>query len=174
MDKHIYKMISAILAMCCFFTGNIIITIFCIIFEIGMLVFVVKKAKESPAGMEMLMLDILSIVIVIIIGFAISIYQAAITFDYKNNPNNLGNSKTQQVTREDVGIVAETAIYTYKMDRQLNGDGNYSAKSFRAYLVKELEMDNVKVSGNKVICGLDAYQLTFTVTKQNITYEIER
>lgn len=168
-DKHMYKIISGVLAMCCFFTGSAIVSLICIIFEIGMLVFAIKKAKESPEGLEMIMLDVFCIVIALIISLVMSIYECTIELSFQNDPNHLGNSKTQSETSITPEEWVETAIFTYK----IQGDETYTAKGFGNYLKQELGITDVKVKGNNVTFSINLYQITCKVTKQDITYKIQ-
>lgn len=118
------------------------------------------------------MLDIIIIIIVIVVD--IGFFAMRISIEHEYNKYNYSSSSSQEYSTSDL---AQMIITSYKIDNSSQfGSGaniNTIKSGFKAYLEKELELTNVTINGNKVICYVGTDQVTFTVTKNDIKYSVK-
>lgn len=172
-DRHMMKFVYALLGFASIIIPGSIVPIVSLIIAIAMLVYKIKKAKESPEGFESLMLDIIIIVIVLVVD--IGIFAMRISIENEYNKYNYSSSSKQEMTASDF---AETAILAYQMGNlsQFSDEGNHlnAIKSgFTTYLKEELGITNTTVKGNKITCSVGNDTIVFTVTKNDIKYSIK-
>lgn len=169
MDKSMYKFIYAFLGLCSIIIPGPIVPIGCLVVAIAILVMKIKAAKESREGYEALMFDIICIVIVLVISLGLSIYRISLEVDYMKN-----NSSSTSGSEE----IAEAAILIYKTDnisQFKEGSNNINAikRGFKTYLQNELRIQDVKVKNNQITCTIGTEKIVFTITKNDITFNVE-
>jgi len=171
-DKHIFKFVCACLGFASIIIPGPIIPIISFIIAIAMFVYKIKKAKESPEGFESLMLDIIIIVIVIIVN--IGFFAMRISIENEYNKYNYSSSSSQEYSTSELAQLIVTS-YEIENSSQFGSGANINTikSRFKAYLEKELELTNVKTSGNKVSCYIGTDQVTFTITKNDIKYTVK-
>lgn len=172
-DRHIMKFVYALLGFASIIIPGPIVPIVSLIIAIAMLVYKIKRAKESPEGFESLMLDIIIIVIVLVVD--IGIFAMRISIENEYNKYNYSSSSKQERTASDF---AESAILAYQIGNlsQFSDEGNHlnAIKSgFTTYLKEELGITNTTVKGNKITCSVGSDTIIFTVTKNDIKYSIK-
>ena len=150
-----------------------IVPIISLIIVISLLVYKIKRAKESTEGFEELMLDIVIIIIVLVINIGFFVMRISIENEYSKY--DYLSSSSQEMTASEF---AETAIVTYQIGNlsQFTDEGNHinAIKSgFKSFLQNDLEIKDVKVNGNKITCNLEMDIIIFTITKNDIKYSIK-
>lgn len=173
-DKHIFKFVCALLAFASIIIQGPLVPMISLIIAIAMLVYKIKKAKESPEGFEDLMLDIICIVIVFIISIIFFAIGISAEYDEYNRHDYL-SSDSQEMTASDF---AETVITAYQLDNfsQFSDSGNHQTEiknGFSSFLKDELDISDVSVKGNRITCNIGTEQIIFTVTKNDIKYNIK-
>lgn len=172
-DKHMFKFVCALLGFASIIIPGSIVPMISLIIVISMLVYKIKRAKESPEGFEALMLDIILIIIVLVMD--IGLFAMRISVEHEYNKYNYSSSSSQEVTASDF---AETAIAAYQLKNlsQFSDSGNNLVaikKGFTGYLKKEIGISNVSINGNRITCNIGTDQIIFTVTKNDIKYSIK-
>lgn len=172
-DKHMFKFVCALLGFASIIIPGPIVPIISLIISIGLLIYKIKRAKESPEGFEALMLDIVCIIIVLVIGIGLTVLRISIENDY--NKYNYSSDSSQETTVSDF---AETAILKYQIDNfsQFSEKGNHQSKikkGFSTYLKNDLGINDVSIKGNKITCKYRKNTVIFTVTKNDIKYSID-
>lgn len=172
-DKHMMKFVYALLGFASIIIPGPIVPIISLIIAISLLVYKIKRAKESPEGFEELMLDIIIIVIVLVVN--IGIFAMRISIENEYNKYNYSSSSSQEMTATEF---AETAIATYQIGNlsQFTDKGNHinAIKSgFKSFLQNDLEIEDVKVNGNKITCSIGTDTIIFSITKNDIKYSIK-
>lgn len=168
-DKHISKFFYVFLGLASVFIPGPLIPIISFIIAVCMLVYKVKRAKESPEGFESLMIDIALIVIVIVVDIGLFVLEVAVVKDY--NKYNYSSSSSKEMTAEET---MQEVIDTY-LDVALE-DSNRTQKSMVDGFALYLELCGIKdinVKGNKITCNVGTGTIVFTVTKNNIKYKIK-
>lgn len=170
-ERHMYKIISGGLALLCFLTGNLIITIMAMIFEIGMLIYIIKGTKDSTEDTGMVIIDMICAVVSLILIVIITVYEVAIISSIPDYIDSSFGYESQSKGNISIEEAIQTVIVAYKV----NTNKNYSAKDFKRFLEREVDVPSTstKISGNNVILQLNKGQAIFTVTKNNITYKIK-
>lgn len=172
-DKHMFKFVCALLGFASIIIPGPIVPIISLIIAISMLVYKIKRAKESPKGFEALMLDIILIIIVLVID--IGFFAMRISIEHEYNKYNYSSSSNQEMTTSEL---AENIILAYQLENasQFSDSGNHlnTIKSgFTTYLKEELEINDVSVNGNKITCNIGTDTIIFTVTKNDIKYSVK-
>jgi len=172
-DKHIFKFVCALLAFASIIIQGPLVPIISLIIAIAMLVYKIKRAKESPEGFEQLMLDIICIVIVLVMN--VIFFAIRISAEYEYNRHNYLATGSQEMTSSDL---AETIIAAYKLDNfsQFSDSGNHQNEiknGFSSFLKDELDISDVSVKGNRITCNIETEQIIFTVTRNDIKYNIK-
>lgn len=171
-DKHIFKFVCALLAFASIIIQGPLVPIISLIISITMIIYKIKKAKESPEGFEELMLDIICIVIVLVMN--IIFLAIRISAEYEYNRHDYLSSDSKEMTASDL---AETVIAAYKLDNfsQFSDSGNHQTEiknGFSSFLKDELDISDVSVKGNRITCNIGAEQIIFIVTKNDIKYRV--
>ncbi len=172
-DKHMFKFIYALLGFASIIIPGPIVPIISLIIAIGILIYKIKLAKESPEGFEAIMLDIVLIIIVLVIDIVFFVMRISIEHEY--NKYDYSSSNSQEITASDF---AETAIVAYQLENfsQFSDNGNHlnAIKSgFTSYLKDELGITEVNVKGNKITCNIGSDTIIFTITKNDIKYSVK-
>lgn len=171
-DKNMLKFVCVALGFASIIIPGPIIPIVSLIVAIGLLVYKIKRAKESPEGFEALMIDIILIIIVVVVD--IGFFAMRISVDNTYNKYNSSSNREEMTISE----LAETIITSYKMENldQFSEDKNHLKairSGFTNFLKDELEIQEVSVNGNKITCNLDTDTIIFVVTKNDIKYSIK-
>lgn len=172
-NKYMFQLVCALLGFASIIIPGPIVPIISLIIAISLLVYKIKRAKESPEGFESLMMDVVIIIIVLVINIGFFVTRISIENEY--NKYNYSSSSSQDITASEF---AETAIFTYQIGNlsQFTDKGNHldDIKSgFKSFLQNDLEIQNVKVNGNKITCNIGADTIIFTITKNDIKYSIK-
>ena len=172
-DRHVFKFVCALLGFASIIMPGPIIPLVSLVIVIGMLIYKIRRAKESPEGFESLMLDIVIIVIVIVIDIGFFAMRIAIENDY-DKYHYTSSSSSQEYSLSDL---ADMAIQTYKMGHLAQFDGktnvNTIKNGFKNFLEEEMVMADISISGNKVVCKIGTQQIIFTVSKNDIKYTVK-
>jgi len=171
-DRHMFKFVCALLGFASIIIPGPIVPIISLIIIIGMLIYKIKRAKESPEGFEELMLDIIIIVIILLIDIGTFVTRIPI----EDKSNKYSSSSTQEMT---ISELAENIVSTYKVENfsQFLESGNHinAIKSgFTTYLKDELDISDVSINGNRITCNIETDQIIFTVIKNDIKYTIRK
>lgn len=173
-DKHMFKFICALLGFASIIIPGPIIPIISFIIAIAMFVYKIKKAKESPEGFESLMLDIIIIVIVIVIDIAFFAMRVSIENDFNRKYNySTSTSLSSEFSEAIEGAIASYMIQNYDLFSSSKNNVNKIKSGFSSYLRNDLELDDVTVQGNNIICNIGDKTVTFKITKNDIAYSIE-
>lgn len=172
-DKHIFKFLCALLGFASIIIPGPLIPIISLVIAISMLVYKIKRAKESPEGFESLMIDIVLIIIVLVIDIGSCVVR--ISTEYEYSKYNSSSSNSQEMTASDF---AETAIVAYQLGNlsQFSDDGNHLNEikiGFTDYLKNELGITDVNGNGNKITCNINSDTIIFTITKNDIKYNVK-
>lgn len=171
-DKHIFGFVCALLCFASIIIPEPIIPIISFIIAIAMFVYKIKLAKESPEGMKSLMLDLVIIIIVIVIDIGFFAMRISIWNEY--NKYDYSSSSSQKYSTSDL---AQMVISSFKIENSslFGSEANINTikSRFKSYLQKELELTDVTMNGNKIICYMGTDQVTFTVTKNDIKYSVK-
>lgn len=172
-DKNMLKFVYALLGFASIIIPGPIVPVVSLIIAIALLVYKIKRAKESPEGFEALMLDIIIIVIVLVVDIGIFVMRISIENEY--NKYNYSSSSAQEMTTKDF---AENAIMVYQLGNlsQFSDEGNHQSaikNGFSTYLREELEISDVSIKGNKITCKIGTDTVIFTVTKNDIKYSVK-
>lgn len=171
-DRHMFKFVCALLGFASIIIPGPIIPIISFVIAIAMFVYKIKRAKESPEGFESLMLDIVIIVIVIIVD--IGFFAMRISIENEYNKYNYSSSSSSEYSTSDL---AQLIVTSYKIDHSSQfGSGtniNTIKSGFKRYLESEMDLTNVTISGNNVICYIGSDKVIFTVTTNDIKYTIK-
>jgi len=170
-DKHMFKFVCAMLGFASIIIPGPIVPIISFIIAIAMFVYKIKQAKESPEGFESIMLDIIIIVIIIVID--IGFFAMRISIENEYNKYNYSSSSSEYSTSD----LAQLIVTSYKIDHSSQfGSGsniNTIKSGFKRYLETEMDLTNVTISGNNVICYIGADKVIFTVTTNDIKYTVK-
>ena len=152
-DKQMLKFVIALLGFASIIIKGPIVPIVVLIIAISMLVYKIKRAKESPEGFEMLMFDIIIIIIIIVVNIGIFVMRISIDHTYNRSSN------SEEISASDF---ADAAIVAYQLDVS-TGNGKYAKtiNGFANYLRTELEISDVNVKGNNVTCNVGVDQIIF-------------
>lgn len=172
MERHMYKLICAILAFFSIIIDGPIIPIISFVVAVVMLVIKIKQAKESQEGFEMLMMDIACIVILIIIDIAIFAIAISVDLQYSQNKYSL-SSKEPENTAEAAQMIID--------DYKLSHSSQFDSKKNNIKIIKEglaeylrkmpgIYEDDVKIKGNQIIFTVGFEQIIFTVTQNDISF----
>lgn len=180
-DKHLFKFICAFLGLMSIFIEGPLIPMISFVIAIGMLIYKIKCAKESPEAYQALMLDIILVIIVLVIDIVFFIMQISILGSVESQMSLFSNDSAVVDTNDSsmtLPEILDTAISLYKLGNlsQFSGDKNNSGAikaGFSDYLENELGFTNVNVKGNKITCTFGTDEITFTVTKNDIKYKIK-
>lgn len=171
-DKYMFKFVCTMLGFASIFIKGPIIPIISFIIAIAMLVYKIKRAKESPEGFSSLMLDIIIIVIVILID--IGFFAMRISIEHEFNKDNKSSISSQNYSTSDLAQMIVTSFETENSSVfGKNANINTIKSKFKAYLKNELDITDTTINGNKVTCYIGLDQVTFTVTKNEIKYSVE-
>ena len=146
-DKYIFKFICVLLGTCSIFIRGPIIPIISVIVAIGMLVYRIKKSKESPEDHADFMLDVMLVAIVIIINIVL-LTMFFIVENHIDSNDNYSSSSSQEYL-------------------------NAIKKGFTSYLKEDLGLSDVTVNGNKITCTWKEKTVIFTVSKNDISYSVK-
>lgn len=169
-DKNMFKFVCALLGFASIIIPGPIVPIISLVIAISMLVYKIKRAKESPEGFEELMIDIIIIVVVLVID--IGFFAMRISID---NKYDYSSSSSEEITSSDF---AQTAILAYKISNpsQFSDKGNHQnsiKNGFVTYLKENIGIQDVSVKGNKITCKMGTDTIIFTTTKNDIKYDIK-
>ena len=172
-DKSMRKFIWIFLGVASIFIPGPIIPIISFLICFSLLIYEIKRAKESPEGFEALMVDLVILIIVIIIDVGCLAMRISIEKEY--NKFNYSSSSKQTV---DINEVVETAIYTYEIRNlsQFSSKGNHLSEiktGFLSYLKDDLGISDTTLNGNKITCNFGKDIVVFTITKNDIKYTIK-
>ena len=173
-DKYIFKFICVLLGTCSIFIRGPIIPIISVIVAIGMLVYRIKKSKESPEDHADFMLDVMLVAIVIIINIVL-LTMFFIVENHIDSNDNYSSSSSQELSASEF---AETVIFDYQLKNfeQFSEKGNHLnaiKKGFTSYLKEDLGLSDVTVNGNKITCTWKEKTVIFTVSKNDISYSVK-
>ena len=172
-DKSMRKFIWIFLGVASIFIPGPIIPIISFLICFSLLIYEIKRAKESPEGFESLMIDIIIIVIVLVVD--IGIFAMRISIENEYNKYDYSSSSSEEMTVSDF---AENAILAYQLGNlsQFSDDGNHQSaikSGFSTYLRDEIGLTDVTINGNKITCNMGTDKIIFTVTKNDIKYSIK-
>lgn len=172
-DKYMFKVICAILGFASIFIPGSIVPLVSFVISIVMLVYKIKRAKESPEGFDLLMADIVIVIIVLIVDIGFFAMRIAIDKEYGNH--NYSSSSSQEMSATEF---AENSIAVYEIGHlaQFSDKGNHLAEiksGFTEYLENDLGISDVSLKGNKITCTFNTDTIVFTVTKNNIKYTVK-
>lgn len=150
-----------------------IVPIISFIIVISLLVYKIKRAKESPEGFKSLMLDAVIIIIVIVINIGFFVMRISIENEYSKS--DYSSSSYQEMSASEF---SEAAIAAYQIGNlsQFTDEGNHLnaiKNGFKSFLQNDLEIEDVKVNGNKITCNIGTDTIIFTITKNDIKYSIK-
>lgn len=172
-DRSMNKFIWALLGFASIIIPGPIVPIVSFIIAIAVLVYKIKRAKESPEGFEALMLEIIILIIVIVVD--IGFFAMRISIENEYNKYNYSSSSKQEMSASEL---AETAIYAYQLGNlsQFSDTGNHlnAIKSgFLSYLQDDLGLSNATLNGNRITCNIGTDTIIFTITKNDIKYTVK-
>ena len=171
-NKHTFKFICTFLGILSVFIDGPLIPIISFAIAIALFVYKIKLAKESPEGFSSAMLDILIIVIVIIVDIGFFALRISIENDY----NYYTSGSSEKYSTEEL---VEFLIGDYKIknlsqfSNTQSNNVNEIRKGFKTYLQEQSGFADVTVKGNKIACNFGMERIIFTITNNNITYEIK-
>lgn len=172
-DKGMIKFIYAFLSFVAIFTPGPIFPIGISILFVGLLIYKIKRAKESPDAYLSLMFDIAIIVVVILVN--IGILALRISVEKKHGVDSISSFSgiSQELDSKDV---AEYLISEFKTNNPKifnNNAKEYVIKNrFKTFLEDEYDFFDIVENGNTITCSPLDEKITFTISKTGITYTI--
>ncbi len=171
-DRNMMRFVYALLGFASIIVPGPIVPLVSLIIVIAMLVHRIKRVKESEYRAEIIMLDIIIIGIVLVIDIGILAMRISVEKEY--NKYDYSSSSSEEISTSDM---AEAAIMAYRLGNlsQFSDKGNHQStikSGFTTYLKEELELTDVTVKGNEIVCNVGSDTIIFTVTKNDIKYSI--
>lgn len=173
-DKHMLRFVYVLLGVFSIMIPGPIIPMVSLIIAICFIVHKIKRAQESPEGLQEVMFDVIILVIVIVINISFVVMRIAIEKEY-GFLDKYSSSQEEEMTTEEL---AETLIVTYQLGNlsQFEEKGNHIAeikKGFKKFLQDEMGIVDVTLKGNKITCNLDGETIIFTIIRNDITFDIK-
>ena len=110
-DKHMLRFVYVLLGVFSIMIPGSIIPMVSLIIAICFIVHKIKRAQESPEGLQEVMFDVIILVIVIVINISFVVMRIAIEKEY-GFLDKYSSSQEEEMTTEEL---AETLIVTYQI-----------------------------------------------------------
>lgn len=172
MDKNrdMFEFVYILLGFLSIFTSGPVVPFICLIIAISIVIYKVKRAKESIQGFEALKRDIIFIIILLVIDIGFFAMEISVQNEY--NKHDYSSSNSQEMSTSDI---AKELISVYKANNpsQFSKKGNHQEEiktGFSNFLKKEIGKDYITVIENIIFCGSGDNRITFEITKNNIKY----
>ena len=175
-DGNLSKFIYAVLGFASIIIPGPAIKIVVFVIAVAMLVYEIKKAKESPEGFESATWSVVILVGILIFDLGFTALWWGVQNDY-NKYNYVQTSSSDSLDDMSPEEFAEAAVVAYKLGHlvQFVEKENHQSEiksGFMEFLENNIGINNIEEKGNKLTCVIDGKKIIFTITKSDIKYTV--
>lgn len=176
-DGNLSKFIYAILGVASIIIPGPAIKIAVFVIAVAMLIYEIKKAKESPEGFESATWSVVILVGILIFDLGFTVLWWGVQSDY--NKYNYTQTSSSASIDDDMSPeeLAEAAVVTYKLGHlaqfvEKENHQNEIKSGFMEFLENDIGISNIEAKGNKLTCVIAGNKIIFTITKSDIKYTV--